>query len=428
MKYVILGPSKLKGSVAVPSSKSISHRAVICAGLAEGTSVIDNINYSQDINATCDAMKKLGSNMVKEKNSLKVSGARLLDVKSNEIDCMESGSTLRFMIPIAALTGKKVVFTGEGELAERPLGPYYEIFDHQNVSYKNSEGKLPLIVDGRIKPGKYKVNGNISSQFISGLLFALPLLEGDSKIEVTSNLESKPYVDLTIDTLKDFSVHVENREYKEFIVKGNQKFKARDLSIESDFSQAAFWLAAGTLGADVECTGMNAKSLQGDKAIIEVIEEMGGCVSIDQDTVKALPSDTKGIIFDAENCPDLVPVIAVLGSLSEGTTEIINAKRLRIKECDRLKAMCREMRKIGADIEERTDGLMIRGKKVLKGGAVNSWGDHRIAMALAVASIKCEEPVIIRDALCVRKSYPDFWSHFKMLGGEIDEWSVGEEY
>ncbi|MHC1719371.1 MAG: 3-phosphoshikimate 1-carboxyvinyltransferase [Clostridiaceae bacterium] len=428
MQYVILSPGKLKGTVAVPSSKSISHRAVICAGLSEGTSKLDNINYSQDIDATCGAMKSLGANIIKGENSLEIRGANRLKAKKADIDCIESGSTLRFMIPIAALTGKKVVFRGEGELADRPLGPYYEIFADQKISYKNSNGKLPLTIDGNLKPGEYRVNGSISSQFISGLLFALPLLEGDSKIAVTSELESKPYVDLTIDTLKDFSVQVENREHREFIIKGNQKFKARNLTIESDFSQAAFWLAAGTLGAEVECKGMNIKSLQGDKAIIEVIEEMGGSVSISEDIVKAIPSATKGIVFDASDSPDLVPVIAVLGSLSEGTTEIINAKRLRIKECDRLKAMCRELRKIGADIEERDDGLIIRGKRLLKGGAVNSWGDHRIAMALAVASIKCKEPVIIRDALCVRKSYPDFWSHYKMLGGEIDEWSVGEEY
>jgi len=428
MKYVILSPSKLKGTVTVPSSKSISHRTVICAGLSEGTSIIDNINYSQDIDATCNAMEKLGINMIKEKNSLRVRGVKEIDLKSSEIDCAESGSTLRFLIPIAAMTGKEVVFTGEGELAQRPLGPYYEIFDDQKVSYKNSKGNLPLTIDGKLKPGKYKVNGSVSSQFISGLLFALPMLEGDSKIEVTSELESKPYIDLTIDALENYSVQVENREYKEFIIQGNQKFKARDISIEKDFSQAAFWLAAGTLGAEVECIGMNTKSLQGDKAIIDIIKKMGGSVSIKDDIVKAIPSETKGIVFDASDCPDLVPVIAVLGSLSEGTTEIINAKRLRIKECDRLKAMCRELRKIGADIEETADGLIIRGKKFLRGGAVSSWGDHRIAMALAVASIKCEEPVIIRDALCVRKSYPDFWSHFKMLGGEIDEWSVGEEY
>jgi 3-phosphoshikimate 1-carboxyvinyltransferase len=427
MKYIVLNPSKLKGNVKVPSSKSIGHRAVICAGLSDGISNINNINYSQDIDATIGAMKNFGVNIVKDNKSLKIRGVKQLDVKVSGIDCSESGSTLRFLIPIVAITGKKAVFDGQGELVERPLGPYYKIFDEQRIKYKNSNGKLPLTIEGKLKPGEYKIKGNVSSQFISGLLFALPLLDGDSKITVTSELESKPYVDLTVDMLKDFSVNVDNKNYKEFIIKGNQNFKAKDCSIEGDFSQAAFWLAADLLGAEVECGGLNIKSLQGDKAILDIIKRMGGEVLIEGNKVRVLPAKTKGIVFDALECPDLVPVVAVLGALSEGTTEIINAERLRIKECDRLRAMCSELNKIGADIEEKADGLTIRGKQSLKGGSVYSWGDHRIAMAMAVASVKCTEPVIIKDALCVRKSYPDFWKHFKMLGGKLDEWSVGEE-
>ena len=427
MKYIVLNPSKLKGNVKVPSSKSIGHRAVICAGLSDGISNIDNINYSQDIDATIGAMKNFGVNIVKDNKSLKIRGVKQLDVKVSGIDCSESGSTLRFLIPIVAITGKKAVFDGQGELVERPLGPYYKIFDEQRIKYKNSNGKLPLTIEGKLKPGEYKIKGNVSSQFISGLLFALPLLDGDSKITVTSELESKPYVDLTVDMLKDFSVNVDNKNYKEFIIKGNQNFKAKDCSIEGDFSQAAFWLAADLLGSEVECGGLNIKSLQGDKAILDIIKRMGGEVLIEGNKVRVLPAKTKGIVFDALECPDLVPVVAVLGALSEGTTEIIKAERLRIKECDRLRAMCSELNKIGADIEEKADGLTIRGKQSLKGGSVYSWGDHRIAMAMAVASVKCTEPVIIKDALCVRKSYPDFWKHFKMLGGKLDEWSVGEE-
>ena len=428
MKYVVLKQSKLKGTVTVPSSKSICHRAVICAGLSQGISNIDNVNYSQDIDATCGAMKNFGVNIIKNNKSLKIIGAKQLDVKNSNIECVESGSTLRFLIPLAALTGKKTIFQGEGELVERPLAPYYKIFEEQKINYKNSNGNLPLIIEGELKPGEYRVKGNISSQFISGLLFALPLLHGDSKIIVTSELESKAYVDLTVDMLKDFSVVVDNKDYKEFIIKGNQKFKPKDCIIEGDFSQAAFWLVAGILGMDVECDGLNIKSRQGDMAILNIIKSMGGEILIEGNKVRALPAKTKGIIFDASQCPDLVPVVAVLGALSEGTTEIINAERLRIKECDRLQALCSELNKLGADIEETSQGLLIRGKQALRGGNVYSWGDHRIAMALTVASIKCTEPVIIKDALSVRKSYPDFWKHFKMLGGNLDEWSVGEEY
>jgi 3-phosphoshikimate 1-carboxyvinyltransferase len=195
--------------------------------------------------------------------------------------------------------------------------------------------------------------------------------------------------------------------------------------VEGDFSQAAFWLVAGTLGADVECLGLNLFSLQGDKAILDIIEQMGGRIEVGHDSVRALPSKTKGITFDASECPDLVPAVTVLAALSEGKTEIVNAARLRIKECDRLKAICTELNKIGADIEEKEDGLIIRGKDMLRGGTTQSWGDHRIAMSLAAASVKCTGQLVIEDSSSVKKSYPEFWNHFKMLGGIADERNMG---
>jgi 3-phosphoshikimate 1-carboxyvinyltransferase len=426
MKQVIIRRSNLSGEVTIPSSKSTCHRALICAGLSDGASLISNVNYSQDIEATSLAMKSLGVNIKIGESSINVMGTENLEVKNPNINCHESGSTLRFLIPVAATIGKEVTFEGEGKLVERPLDSYYEIFDEQNIDYKNNNGKLPLTINGKLNPGNYKIKGNISSQFISGLLFALPLLDGDSKIIVTTELESKPYVDLTIDMLKRFSVSVENNNYREFDIKGNQKFKSADYRVEGDFSQAAFWLVAGSLGADVICDGLDIDSLQGDKAILEIIESMDGELFIDSNKIKALPRKTKGTVIDASQCPDLVPVLTVLAALSEGTTEIINAARLRIKESDRLSAISSELNKIGAEVEERADGLIIRGKSTLRGGKVNSWNDHRIAMSMAIASLKCEEPVIIENADCVKKSYPDFWRHFKVLGGNIDEWNLGE--
>jgi 3-phosphoshikimate 1-carboxyvinyltransferase len=425
LKQVTIEPSKLKGGVEIPSSKSICHRAVICGGLSQGISRIGNVNFSQDINATIEAMKSFGMGVEKSRNSVKIFGAKELKVVKDSIDCFESGSTLRFLIPIAALTGQKVVFSGRGELANRPLEPYYKLFDEKNIYYKNEEGKLPLTIEGKLEPGEYRIRGDVSSQFISGLLFALPLLDGDSKIIITTELESKPYVDLTVDMLKRFSVNVDNIGYTEFFIKGNQKYEAVECSIEGDFSQASFWLAAGILGADIECQGLSMASLQGDKAILDIIKEMGGGIEQHGDKIKALPSKTRGIVFDASECPDLVPIVTVLASLSEGTTEIINSGRLRIKECDRLKAICTELNKIGADIEEKEDGLTIRGREQLKGGKTHSWGDHRIAMSLAVASIRCSEPLVIEDSSSVNKSYPEFWKHFRMLGGILDERNMG---
>lgn len=425
MSNVLINPGRLAGTVTIPPSKSMCHRAVICAGLSRGTSNIGNVIFSQDIEATLNAMDSLGVDISRGQNTINIKGNGSLEIKNDVINCNESGSTLRFLIPIAAVTGKKVEFTGQGRLIDRPLAQYYEIFEEQNIKYANENGKLPLKIEGRLSPGEYRIKGNVSSQFISGLLFALPLLEGDSKIIITTPLESKPYVELTIQMLKYFSINIENNEYKEIIIKGNQKYIAADYSVEGDFSQAAFWLAAGTLGADVACMGLNINSLQGDKVIMNIIEQMGGKILIENDRVQALPSQTNGRVIDVSQCPDIVPVLAVLAALSNGTTEIINAGRLRIKESDRLRAISCELNKIGADVEERPEGLIIKGKKNLRGGLVSSWNDHRIAMALAVASVKCTEPVIIKDADCVKKSYPGFWEDFQRLGGTFDEWNMG---
>lgn len=426
MKNVLINPGSLSGKVGIPSSKSMCHRAVICAGLSEGVSNIQNVFFSQDIDATSKAMKGLGVDINKGRSSLEIKATGKLVAKAPSIDCNESGSTLRFLIPIAGTIGEKIVFTGRGRLIDRPLTPYYDIFDEQNLSYTNDNGKLPLIIEGKLIPGDYRVKGNISSQFISGLMFALPLLAGDSRIIITTPLESMPYVDLTIEMLKKFSVDVENYDYREIHIRGNQKYRPVDYCVEGDFSQAAFWLVAGALGAHVECLGLNVKSLQGDKVILKIIEDMGGNLVVENDKVQVLPSSTKGRIIDASQCPDLVPIITVLAALSLGTTEIVNAGRLRIKESDRLSAITCELNKIGADIEERAEGLLIKGRKILRGGVVRSWNDHRIAMALAIASIKCTEPVIIEGSECVKKSYPNFWEDFRILGGIVDERNMGE--
>lgn len=425
MKHVMINPGALKGEVEIPASKSISHRAIICAGLSEGVSNIENVGFSQDIVATCAAMKSFGVEIGEMKSSLTIKGSGDLDIKASSIYCYESGSTLRFLVPLAAAAGGKVTFSGSGKLTERPMQPYYDIFDLQKIKYWNMEGKLPLTIEGNLKPGEFKIKGNISSQFISGLLFALPLLDGDSRIIITTALESKPYIDLTLKVLKSFGIGVENDAYKELYIRGSQRYKASDFKIEGDFSQAAFWLTAGTLGSDIVCSGLNIASLQGDKNILNVIKSMGGNISIEGDRVKANPSETKGAIVDASQIPDLVPVITVLAALSRGTTKIMNAGRLRFKESDRLRAISCELNKIGADIKEQEDGLIIEGKDMLQGGTVDSWNDHRIAMSMAVASTRCKQPLIIKNGDCIKKSYPDFWKHFRNLGGRIDEWCLG---
>lgn len=432
MSSVRIYPSKLKGEIKIPPSKSLSHRAIISASLSNGVSEVDNLIFSDDIKATLDGMRSLGTNVVSIESEsyektycVTLRGNSEVKTFNDQIDCKESGSTLRFLIPFAGLTGDEMTFTGRGKLVERPLDTYYRIFDEQNIEYMNNNGNLPLSVKGMLRPGTFKIEGNISSQFITGLMFVLPLLDGDSKIEITTELESKGYVDLTLDILKKFNIEIENNDYKEFHIKGNQQYNSRYYRVEGDYSQAAFWIVAGLLGSNIKCRDLDVNSLQGDKAVLEIVERMNGSINIEEDLIEVTETKTDGVIIDASQCPDLVPVLTVLASVSNGTTKIINAERLRIKESDRLKAISTELNKLGANVKELEDGLLIEGKEELVGGTVDSWNDHRIAMALAVASIKCTEPVIITGSEAVKKSYPDFWSDFVDLGGQIDEQYVG---
>lgn len=428
-------PGKLKGDVKIPPSKSMAHRAVICAALSDGVCKVTNIDYSDDIIATIEAMKSLGAVITKKDDYLEVIGIKSPDNKVNDnidsertIDCNESGSTLRFLVPIAALFEGVNRFVGRGNLGKRPLNTYYEIFDEQGIKYSYKEGILDLKTEGKLKAGEFKVKGNISSQFITGLLFTLPLLEGDSKIVITTEMESKGYIDLTLSAIKDFGVEIINNNYEEFIIKGNQTYTARDYRVEGDYSQAAFFLCGDALSNEVVVNDLKLDSLQGDKEVIDILQRMG--VKIEEKNaglIGTVEGQLKSTVVDGSQCPDIIPVVSLAAALCNGTTEIINSGRLRIKECDRLAAVTSELNKLGAKITEKEDGLIIEGVSKLKGGCtVWSHKDHRIAMTLAIASTVCEEPIIIEDYECVSKSYPEFWKDFKNLGGVFDEWNVGK--
>ena len=439
MGEVTIIPKKLSGSLKIPPSKSMAHRAVICAGLSKGTSVIENIEYSDDIIATINAMKALGVDIIEEKDRLIISGPNIFNSNKRVIDCNESGSTLRFLMPIALVKDGESRFLGKGNLGKRPLKTYYDIFNKQGIDYSYEEGILNTFVKGELKADEFRVEGNISSQFISGLLFALPLLEGDSKIVITTNLESKGYIDLTLSMLSKFGIEVENLDYKEFRIKGNQSYKAFNYRVEGDYSQGAFFFVAGALGNDVVCYDLDEESKQGDKEVLDILKNMGSTL-IKEVKVDKKEKDNKNLIdkkelmkmalgfasenlkatiIDASQCPDIIPVMAVVASLAKGETRVINGERLRIKECDRLNAISTELKTLGANIEETEDGLIINGVESLKGGKVSSHDDHRIAMSLAIASTVCTEKVIIDNGDCVKKSYPNFWEDFKSLGGEI---------
>ena len=421
-------PNTLNGTIQIPPSKSYSHRAVIAAALAENSkkSKIDNLKFSVDITTTTDIMENWGAKINREESSLEIigNGGKVV-TKDKYVQCNESGSTIRFLIPIGITNENELIFDGKGKLVDRPLDSYYRIFDEQEIFYKNENGKLPLEVKGKLKAGNYEIDGNISSQFITGLLYALPLLDGDSKLIINKNLESKGYIDLTIEILKLAGIKIKNNDYKSFEIKGNQKYKPFDYTVEGDYSQVAFWIVAGIISAnrdnEIKCLHVNKSSLQGDREIVEIVERMGANLEIFDDYVIVKPSKTKGTVIDISQCPDIAPILTVLAALSEGETRIINGERLRIKESDRITSIKTELNKLGANVAEKGDNLIIQGVQGFTGGVtVSAWNDHRIAMSLAVASSRCEKEIILEEAESVRKSYPHFWDDFVKMGGEIE--------
>ncbi len=412
MSVIKLEPKALKGNIEVPSSKSYGHRALICAALSNKPCSIININFSEDIKATLSCLKALGYRFKVHTDSVESCGFKASSMDS--MYCKESGSTLRFIIPIAALSEKPWSISGEPSLMSRPLQVYEEIFHKQGLEFSLNNIQSNLHIKGPIKADDFKVRGDISSQFISGLLFALPLLEGNSSIEVITPLESKKYIDITLDIIRKFGVNIA-KERSKYIIRGNQSYNHYDYKVEGDYSQAAFWMVGAALSGEIVLNNLNIESLQPDKDIIKILTSMGVKIESMSHGVKVYKSDTVGIDIDASQIPDIVPIIAVLASLSKGTTNIYNAGRLRIKESDRLKAITEGLNRLGAKVREQGDSLIIEGVKELKGGCVKGYNDHRIVMSLAIASTVCREGVYIEDAEAVNKSYPDFFKDFHGL-------------
>ncbi len=397
-------PSKLSGEVNIPSSKSMTHRVLICAAFAEGTSVISNVTFSKDIYATIDALKAAGAEISVSGNTVTVKGIAGNVPKNADIDCCESGSTLRFMIPVTAALGITAVYRGQGRLPERPITPYLRELTKKGITF-DYNNTMPFTVSGQLESGKFELEGDVSSQFITGLLFALPLLDGDSEIVMTSRLESKPYADMTIDCLKQFGVMVSETE-NGYFVKGGQKYQPQNTAVEGDYSQAAFFYVANALGSNIKINNLIDKSSQGDKKIVEIVRDL--CYNN-----KDIPD---GFKIDASDIPDLVPILGVLGTFCGGKSEIFNAARLKIKESDRLAATADAVNALGGKITPTDDGLIIEHAE-LSGGVADSAGDHRIAMSAAIAATICTGPVIIKNAESVEKSYPDFFKDYINLGG-----------
>lgn len=415
---VRIKPSKLIGRVNAPSSKSFSHRMLIAAALAGGVSEISNISASEDIDATVGALTAIGAKIFREGNTYTVMGIKT-PAASAVIDCRESGSTMRFIIPIAAALGCSCEFHGRGKLPERPITPYIRELGKNGAVITKTEGVMPFTMNGTLKGGDYVLEGDISSQFISGLLFALPLCSGNSVIRLASRLESKPYADMTVEALSRFGISIDESEDKDglpvYRIRGGQKYRSADVSVEGDYSQAAFYFVANALGSEVQVDNLSENSVQGDKKILEII---GGISynKINGTGVKKLPAFTA----DVSDIPDLVPILAVLGCFTDGVSRITGAKRLKIKESDRLEAIASALGNIGGKIAVKDDSLEIEPVTGFHGGVIDGCNDHRIVMASAIASTMADGEITITGAEAVAKSYPDFWTDFASLGGNVE--------
>ena len=417
MNKKIIKADKLVGEVSPPPSKSILHRYIIGSSLAKGISKIENISFSDDIIATIEAMKKLGANIEKKDNYLLIDGSKTFDkeyLNNSEIDCNESGSTLRFLFPLSIVKENKVLFKGKGKLFKRPLSPYFENFDKYQIKYSHIN-ENEILLDGVLKSGEYEIDGNISSQFITGLLFSLPLLNGNSKVIIKGKLESSSYIDITLDCLSKFGVKIINNSYQEFIIEGNQTYKSGNFEVEADYSQVAFFLVANSIGSDIKINGLNVNSLQGDKKIVDFISEIDNW------------NKNEKLILDGSETPDIIPILSLKACISKKESEIINIARLRIKESDRLSATVQELSKLGFDLIEKEDSILINSRKdfnKINNSPVylSSHSDHRIAMTIAIASTCYEGEIILDNLDCVKKSYPNFWEVFLSLGGKIYEY------
>ena len=409
---VQITPTKLHGAVTPPASKSQAHRLLIAAALSRGESHIANLSFSQDIEATIRCLEALGAAFFRTEDGLRVRGIFAQGVphfdRLPHLDCGESGSTLRFLIPIALAVAGGGVFTGRGRLMERPQKPYFDLFDEKGISHRLEKGVLT--VEGHLATGEYHLPGNVSSQFFTGLLFALPLTSGASRLRATTPLESWDYIAMTMDALAGAGVAVTANEAGDaFQITGPMAYEPGNRTVEADWSNAAFWYAAAFLDSRLEIRGLNPESTQGDSRIARLYWEL------------ARPGDAE---IDVSQCPDLVPPLAVMAALRGAgkRTRLVNAGRLRIKESDRLATVTQVLGALGAQVEEGPDYLAFVGADTLPGGAVVSGcNDHRIAMMAAVAALGCREPVTVTGAECVAKSYPDFWQEYAALGGKIQE-------
>lgn len=415
MSNVRVKAAPIGGVIAAPPSKSAAHRALIAAALS-GQSRIRGILPSDDMEATLRCLRALGIAFERQGDEVRFAGRTA--APSAVVDCGESGSTLRFFLPIFAALGQEATFIGHGRLPARPLTTYEQCLPTHGVTWAPAtcEGGIVTLA-GRLHGGCYEVAGDVSSQFITGLLFALPLCDEDSEIVLTSPLQSVGYVDMTLETLREAGVRVE-RTANGFAVAGGQTYRLSDHTVEGDWSQAAFLLTAGVLGGEIGVTGLRRDSVQGDRRIEALLREMGADIGWDGDVLRCRRAPLSAIDADVGDIPDLVPILSVAASVAAGQTRLTNAARLRIKESDRLATTAAMLTALGGAVTETRDALFIDGG-ALHGGTVDGANDHRIVMSAAVAALAANGVVEITDKDSVRKSWPSFFEEYKQIGGTV---------
>ena len=413
---------QIGGAIAAPPSKSMAHRAVLCAALAKGTSHIRNLEFSKDIAATLAAAGQLCARVTTGENDAVVEGLGQFRPVSAPVDCCESGSTLRFLIPLASLTGQEITFVGRGRLMERPQSVYEELYRAKGLRFEQTPSGLT--VEGLLSSGDYTLAGNVSSQFISGLLFALPLLAGTSTLRLLPPVESRSYIDMTRSVQAAFGVQSHWLDENTLAIPGGQHYHPCDYTVEGDYSQAAFPAVLGAVCGGVTITGLAPDTLQGDAAILDILRRCGAVFTRTGDSVTFAKAPLHGVDIDLADCPDLGPVLMVLGLLCEGTTVIRNAQRLRLKESDRIAAMEAELRACGGVLESDGGTITVHGcagRLHAPAAPLHGHNDHRVVMSLAVLAAAAALPLTVDDAEAIQKSWPGFFADAAPLGVEVED-------
>lgn len=421
---VTIHPSELKGIIQAPASKSSMQRACAAALLSKGTSTIQNPGHSNDDEAALDIIQKLGAVIEVESSELKVRSQGVNPV-ADEINCGESGLSIRMFTPIVALSDKEIRINGSGSLETRPMDFFDEILPQLGVKIKSNDGKLPMTVQGPLVPANIEVDGSLSSQFLTGLLMAYSAAGATDVSIKVKELKSKPYIDLTLDVMTQFGMNLpENKNYEEFIFHNtpplNAELSTHTYTVEGDWSGGAFLLVAGTIAGSITVRGLNLSSTQADKAIMDALMSANAAIATEAKGIQAHPGGLRGFEFDATDCPDLFPPLVALAAYCEGKTTIKGVSRLKHKESNRAVALQDEFDKMGIWIDLEGDIMIIQGGGVVKGADVHSHHDHRIAMACAVAALKANSETVLEESQAVKKSYPDFYSDLQSLGVKID--------